>query len=129
MDAWFKEAAQGIDHRKRINVVDAPRHVRVEVKGIEVANTIKPRLLFETSLPPRIYIPKDDCRTELLKSTELTTHCPYKGIANYYTVELPGGEKIDNVVWYYGEPSESDAVGIKGYVSFYDTKVTLHVDD
>ncbi|KAH9930017.1 uncharacterized protein B0H18DRAFT_994815 [Fomitopsis serialis] len=128
MDAWFKEAAQGKDPHKRINVVDSPRPLRVEVNGVEVANTTKPRLLFEGSIPPRIYIPKDDCHMEFLKSTELTTHCPYKGNANYYTVQLPSGDKFDNIVWWYGEPSTSDAAGIKGYVSFYDTKVDLYLD-
>lgn len=51
-----------------------------------------------------------------------------QGTANYYTIELPSGDKLDNVAWYYAEPSESDAAGIKGYVSFYDTKVNLLVD-
>ena len=127
--------------------MDAPRHVRVEVDGVDLANTTKPRLLYETGLPPRIYIPPEDCHKELLKSTELVTHCPYKvcqlldvialtrsrpphcqGDANYYTIELPTGKKLDNAVWYYADPTQSDAAGIKGYVSFYDTKVRLHID-
>ncbi|EPS95919.1 hypothetical protein FOMPIDRAFT_92302 [Fomitopsis schrenkii] len=128
MDAWFKEASQNIDKGKRINIVEAPRRVRVEVDGVELANTTRPRLLYETGLPPRIYIPPEDCHKELLKSTELVTHCPYKGDANYYTIELPTGKKLDNAVWYYADPTESDAAGIKGYVSFYDTKVKHHVD-
>ena len=47
--------------------MQSSRHVRVEVNGVEVANTHKPRLLFETSLRTRTYIPKTDCRLDLLK--------------------------------------------------------------
>lgn len=54
------------------------RHVRVEVNGVEVANTTRPRLLFETSLPIRYYIPKTDCKLELLAPSESSTQCPYK---------------------------------------------------
>ena len=58
--------------------MDAPAHVWVEADGVELANTTKPRLLYETGLPPRVYIPLEDCFEKLFKSTELVTHCPYK---------------------------------------------------
>ena len=59
-------------------MLQSSRHVRVEVDGVEVANTQKPRLLFETGLPVRTYIPKTDCRMDLLEPSELHTECPYK---------------------------------------------------
>jgi hypothetical protein len=43
-----------------------------------LANTTKPRLLFETGLLARTYIPKGDVRLELLSHSKLTTGCPYK---------------------------------------------------
>lgn len=61
-----------------MDVLQSSRHVRVVVNGVEVANTTKPRLLFETSLPVRTYIPKTDVRMNLLAPTDLTTACPYK---------------------------------------------------
>lgn len=67
---------------QRVDVLQSSRHVRVEVEGVEIANTYKPRLLFETGLPVRTYIPKTDCRLELLESSELTTQCPYKVSSN-----------------------------------------------
>jgi hypothetical protein len=63
---------------QRIDVRQSSRHVRVEIDGVEVANTTKPRLLFETGLPARTYIPKGDVRLELLSHSKLTTGCPYK---------------------------------------------------
>lgn len=52
--------------------------MRVEIDGVEVANTTKPKFLFETMLYPRTYIPKTDCRLDLLLPSDLTTECPYK---------------------------------------------------
>ena len=63
---------------QRIDIRQSSRHVRVEIDGVEVANTTKPRLLYETGLPVRTYIPKGDVRLELLFHSKLTTGCPYK---------------------------------------------------
>lgn len=63
---------------QRVDVLQSSRHVRVEVNGVEVANTHQPRLLFETGLRVRTYIPKTDCRLDLLEESALTTECPYK---------------------------------------------------
>jgi hypothetical protein len=63
---------------QRIDIRQSSRHVRVEIDGVEVANTTKPRLLYETGLPVRTYIPKGDVRLELLSHSKLTTGCPYK---------------------------------------------------
>lgn len=63
---------------QRIDVRQSSRHVRIEIDGVEVANTTKPRLLYETGLRVRTYIPKGDVRLELLSNSKLTTGCPYK---------------------------------------------------
>jgi uncharacterized protein (DUF427 family) len=63
---------------QRVDVLNSSRHIRIEVDGIEVANTRSPKLLYETGLPVRSYIPKTDCRLDLLVPSELTTACPYK---------------------------------------------------
>jgi uncharacterized protein (DUF427 family) len=63
---------------QRIDVLSSSRHIRVEVDGVEVANTRAAKLLYETSLPVRSYIPKIDCRLDLLVPSEHKTACPYK---------------------------------------------------
>lgn len=63
---------------QRVDVLQSSRHVRVELNGVELANTHKPRLLFETGLGVRTYIPITDCRLDLLEHSELTTDCSYK---------------------------------------------------
>ena len=96
------------------------------MEGTKVADTRKPLLLFETDLPVRYYIPKTDVRMDLLEPTELTTDCPYKGTANYYSVKVDG-RVHENLVWWYQHPVHESA-HIAGYVSFYNEKVDIHVD-
>ncbi|TDL25675.1 DUF427-domain-containing protein [Rickenella mellea] len=133
MDAWFEEDEQIFVHPKdpykRVDVLQSSRHVRVAVDGIELANTRKPVLLFETGLPVRTYIPKTDCRMDLLVPSELTTECPYKGVASYYSVNMPESSRlIENIVWWYRSPLP-ECGGIKGFVAFYDEKVDFWIDD
>ncbi|KAK7463467.1 hypothetical protein VKT23_006817 [Stygiomarasmius scandens] len=129
--AWFEEDEQIFVHPKdpykRVDVVQSSRHVRVEVNGIEVANTHKPRFLYETSLPIRTYIPKTDCRLDLLVPSTLTTACPYKGTANYYNVLLSKDQKVENIVWWYRNPN-LECAAINGFVAFYDEKVDVWID-
>ncbi|PFH51608.1 hypothetical protein AMATHDRAFT_74800 [Amanita thiersii Skay4041] len=131
MDHWFEEDEEAFGHPKdpykRVDVLQSSRHVRIEVNGQELANTRSPRFLYETMLPMRTYIPKLDCRLDLLEESQLTTHCPYKGTANYYHVKLPSTEKLENIVWWYKSPLPECGT-IKGYLSFYDEKVDVFID-
>jgi uncharacterized protein (DUF427 family) len=130
MDAWFEEDEQVYVHPRdpytRIDILQSSRHVEVFIDGTKIADTHKPRLLFETGLPVRYYIPKTDVRLDLLEPSELTTDCPYKGTANYYSVDVDGS-RHENVVWWYQHPVHESA-RIAGYVSFYNEKVDIYVD-
>lgn len=130
MGAWFEEDEQVYVHARdphtRIDILQSSRHVEVLVGGTKIADTHKPRLLFETGLPVRYYIPKTDVRMDLLEATELTTACPYKGTANYYSV-LSDGESHENIVWWYQHPVHESA-RIAGFVSFYNEKVDIVLD-
>lgn len=101
-------------------------HVVVAVGGTIVADTTSARILYETNLPPRYYIPFSDVRSELLTPTNTSTHCPYKGDARYWSVTVDGVEHPD-IVWGYDEPIPASA-DINGFVSFYPEKVQLTVD-
>ena len=91
-----------------------------------IAETGRPRFLFETGLPRRTYIPKTDVRMDLLTASETTTRCPYKGTAEYYSVTA-GDTTYDDIVWWYRHPiPESQAIA--GLVAFYDERVDVYVD-
>src|SRR5919109_3130248 len=83
MDGWFEEDEEVFVHPrdpyKRVDILPSSRHVRVEVDGVTVAESASPRLLFETGLPVRWYLPKPHVRLDLLVPSDTVTHCPYKG--------------------------------------------------
>jgi uncharacterized protein (DUF427 family) len=106
--------------------LDSSRHVKVTVNGEVVAETERPKLLFETGLPPRYYIPPEDVREEALVPSNRQTQCPYKGVASYYSVEAGGG-RVEDLIWYYPEPIPA-AGKIKDHLCFFNEKVDLEVD-
>jgi uncharacterized protein (DUF427 family) len=130
MDAWFEESEQVYVHprdpHKRIDTLASDRHVVVELDRTVVADSRRPTLLFETSLPTRYYLPKTDVRMDLLTPTDHTTRCPYKGMAEYYAVTV-GGTTYDNAVWWYRHPTHESAA-IAGLVCFYNERVDITVD-
>lgn len=130
VDHWYEEDQEVFVHpadpHSRIDVRPSSRHVRVEVDGTTVADTTRPLLLFETSLPARYYIPREDVREELLTPTDTHTRCPYKGIASYYSVEIDG-EVHPDVVWYYPEPLP-EVAPIKDALAFFNERVDIYVD-
>ncbi len=130
MDAWFEEDEEVFVHArdpyKRIDILPSSRHIEVRIDGVTVADSHRPHLLFETGLPVRYYLPKTDVRMDLLTPTEKVTHCPYKGAAEYWSVETPGGVHND-IVWSYRTPV-AESLRIAGLVSFYNEKVDVYVD-
>lgn len=84
---------------------DSPRRVRVVVAGEVVAESTRAKLLHETGLMPVYYVPEDDVRDEVLVATDHTTHCPFKGDASYWTIQV-GDDVRENVVWSYPQPLE-----------------------
>ncbi len=130
MDAWYEEDQQVFGHPRdpyhRVDVVPSSRHVRVGVGGEVLAESHRPRLLFETGLPTRYYLPPADVREELLVASSTTTRCPYKGLAAYWSVKA-GGQLHADLVWSYPDP-EADALGVAGYLCFYNERVDLEVD-
>ena len=83
MDHWFEEDEEVYTHPRdpytRVDILASSRQVQVEVDGVTVADSTSPRLLFETGLPTRYYLPKIDVRMDLLRPTDTFTDCPYKG--------------------------------------------------
>ena len=110
----------------RVDILPSSRHVRVEVDGLTVAESTKPTLLFETGLATRYYLPKTDVRMDLLTPTATSSHCPYKGDANYWSLALDDGAVAD-VAWLYRTPLP-ESQKIAGLVCFYPEKVDLYVD-
>jgi len=130
MDAWFEEDEQVFTHPRdpytRVDILPSSRHVRVEVDGVTIAESAKPTLLFETGLPVRYYLPKTHVRMDLLTPTDSVSHCPYKGVAEWWSVRT-GDELHEELAWSYRTPLP-ESQKIAGLVAFYDEKVDMYVD-
>ena len=114
------------DPHHRVDVLNSSRHVKVVVYGELVAETRRPRLLFETDLPVRYYIPRLDVRMDLLEPTDSVSRCPYKGVASYWS--LRAGEKVHkDIAWSYKAPIP-ECPKIENLIAFYNEKVDIEVD-
>jgi uncharacterized protein (DUF427 family) len=130
MDEWLEEDEPVYTHARdpysRVDILASSRHVRVELGGVTLAESHSPRILFETGLPPRYYLPISDLRMEYLRPSRTATHCPYKGTAAYWTVEV-GGRIYEDYVWIYRTPLP-ESQKIAGLACFYNERVDIYVD-
>ena len=131
MDGVFEEDEQVFVHPRdpytRIDVLRTSHRVRVRAHGALVAESSRPRMLIESGLPARWYLPREDVRMDLLEPSSRTTRCPYKGIAHYWSLRTDGRLEED-VVWTYPEPLH-DAEAVRGLLCFFDDRVDLEVQD
>lgn len=63
------------------------------------------------------YFPLDSVKEAFLHPSKKTTFCPWKGTANYYTLNVDGAENAD-AAWYYASPKDA-AKQIKGRIAFW----------
>src|SRR6185437_6434172 len=91
------------DPYHRVDVLNTSRHIRISLDGELLAETDRAQALFESNLPTRWYIPREDV-VATVEPTETVTSCPYKGTASYYSVKLSNGEVAKDVIWYYEDP-------------------------
>ena len=129
-DAWLVEDERVFGHLRdpyhRVDVYDATRRAVVRVGGEVVAVTDRPKLLFETGLPVRVYVPSSDVAPGAITPAAKRTVCPYKGVASYWDVTVDG-RRHSEVAWSYDAPLP-DAIRIQGHVSFDGEGVEVELD-
>ena len=111
----------GPDHP--ITITANPKRDRVTAAGVVVADTTHALTLKEASYPAVQYVPRGDANMALLTRSDRVTHCPYKGDANYFSVNA-GGRTLENAIWSYETPFPAMAE-ISGHLAFYPDKVTI----
>jgi uncharacterized protein (DUF427 family) len=96
-----------------------------------VADSVRPLLLFETTLPTRYYLPFEDVRTEFFQASDATSVCPYKGRARYWSIRAGGTFMKDvfikDVAWSYPDPIPENPK-VRDLVAFYQERVDIVVD-
>ena len=111
----------GPDHP--ITITANPKRIRVSAGGVVIADTTHALTLKEASYPAVQYVPRQDTNMALLARTERTTHCPYKGDANYFSINA-NGKTLENSIWTYETPFPA-MTEIKDHLAFYPDKVTI----
>jgi uncharacterized protein (DUF427 family) len=129
-DTWYEEDEAVVSHPRdpfhRVDVRRSSRHVRVELDGQVLAESNRPSMVFETSLPVRHYLPPEDVDTTLFETSPTVSACAYKGIAAYRSLVLPG-RTVPDLAWTYADPLP-DAVAITGLLCFFEEHVDMIVD-
>jgi uncharacterized protein (DUF427 family) len=130
-DSWFEEDEQVFVHPRnpytRVDALRSTRHLRVESKGIVLAETRSPVLCFETGLPTRYYVQRTDVDFTHLVPSDTETACPYKGTTSGYwsaNVEL---RIHPDIAWTYDFPTR-ELLPIAGLIAFYNEKIDLFLD-
>jgi uncharacterized protein (DUF427 family) len=130
VDRWLEEDEEILVHPRdpyhRIDVLPSSRHVRVSLEGELLAESTRPIALFESNLPSRWYLPREDVVAEL-EPTETVTHCGYKGQASYYAVRLGSGDTVPDLVWTYTDPFP-EAGRIQNLLCFFNERVDIELD-
>ena len=96
-------------------------HLQVLHEKTLIASTNKGFRILETSHPPVYYFSPDDVHLEYFIQSSLSTYCEFKGRGGYYHLNLDG-KIIENVAWYYENPSPAFAA-IKNHLAFYANKL------
>lgn len=129
-DCWLEEDEAITGHPRdpfhRFDVRRSSRHVQVLLGERLLADSRAPRLVFETLLPVRFYLPRQDVQQHLLQPSRRQTVCPYKGQASYWSVQLDG-YLAEDLLWSYEQPL-APAAELAGLMCFFDERVDLVVD-
>jgi uncharacterized protein (DUF427 family) len=125
-DEWLEEDEELLGHARdpfhRIDCRRTSRHIRVSIGGELVAETRRAVALFETRLPTRWYIPREDVIAPLERNDGQRTTCAYKGHATHWDV---GGEPA--IAWSYELPL-NDAIPVRSLIAFYNERVDIEID-
>lgn len=95
----------------------------VRAAGAVVGESKNALELAEGEYPPVIYFPRADLAMAFLEPTDMSSRCPYKGAASYFTIEAKSGP-LTNAGWSYEDPLEAVA-DIKDHIAFYHEKVAV----
>jgi uncharacterized protein (DUF427 family) len=129
-DAWLVEEERVFSHLRdpyhRVDVAETARRARVTVDGVVVAESSRAKLLVETGIAPRVYIPSADVRPDLLTRADKRTTCPYKGEATYWHLAVDG-RRLEDAAWSYEAPLP-EAIRVQGHVSFDGKGVETTLD-
>lgn len=87
----------------RVKFVSCPKRVRAVFADRTVIDTTEARLMLESGHTPVYYFAPDALAADMLRSSDRTTFCPFKGDADYWHL-VSGDRMAPNAVWSYRDP-------------------------
>jgi uncharacterized protein (DUF427 family) len=127
VDSWFEEGRKLVHYPPnpyhRVDCRPTGRRLRVVSAGVVLVDTTDTVIVFETSLAPRLYVNPTHVRTDLLRRTETTSYCNYKGYATYWSAVV-GGVTVADVAWSYPD-TPPETLPVKGFLSFDETRADM----
>jgi uncharacterized protein (DUF427 family) len=127
VDTWVEEGRKLVHYPPnpyhRVDCRPTGRRLHVTIGGTELVDTNDTVILFETALDPRLYVNPAHVRTDLLRRSDTTSYCNYKGVATYWSA-VAGDTTIDDVAWSYQDPPP-ESLPIKGFLSFDETRADV----
>ncbi|OBK50269.1 DUF427 domain-containing protein [Mycobacterium kubicae] len=126
VDTWLEEGRELVHYPPnpyhRVDCRPTTRRLRVSVGDTDLVDTDDTVIVFETALAPVLYVDPKHVRTDLLRRSETSSYCNYKGIATYWsTVDT------EDIAWSYDDPLP-ESVAIKGFLSFDARRVQLFAE-
>lgn len=129
-DQWREEDQVIEGHPRdpfhRVDARVSSRRVSVRYQSLVLAVSAQPVFVYETMLPVRTYLPREDVNFGLLERSTHSTICPYKGTASYWSLKGAGTDG-ENIAWSYEHPLQ-DASQLTGLICFYDERTTISVE-
>jgi len=130
VDGWLEEGRELVHYPPnpyhRVDCRPTRRRLRVAVNGTVLVDTEETVIVFETALEPRLYVGPSLVRTDLLRRTQTTSYCNYKGHATYWAAAFDD-TIVEDVAWSYEEPLP-ETEPIRGYFSFDPGRVEMFAD-
>ncbi len=121
----------------RLEFLPSPKRIRASFEGETIVDSTAALIMRESHHVPVYYFPQADIRMDLMRPTDHTSYCPFKGEATYHSLAV-GERTAENVMWGYREPY-AESIDITGYGGFYwnamdawfeeDEEVFVHARD
>ena len=107
VDTWLEEGRKLVHYPPnpyhRVDCRPTHRALRVVVAGETLVDTSDTMIVFETALAPVLYVDPSHVRTDLLRRSNTSSYCNYKGYATYWSAVI-GDTVVEDIAWSYEDP-------------------------